>query len=123
MMRLDKWLWVARFFKTRSLATEAVDGGKIKLNGNAAKPAKELKVGDSLRIRSGDEDWEVLVMGFNEQRRPAVEARQLYAETTESVAERARMAELRKLAPGKDTGQKGRPTKRDRRQLSRLRGN
>ena len=122
-MRLDKWLWVARFFKTRRLATDAVDGGKVKLNGNAAKPAKELKVGDSLRLRSGDEDWGVVVIAFCEQRRPAVEARQLYAETAESAAQRVRMAELRKLAPVNDPGQKGRPTKRDRRQLSRLSGN
>lgn len=73
-MRLDKWLWAARFFKTRSLATDAVDGGKVKLNGAGAKPAKDVKAGDRLHIRAGDQDWEVVVQGVNDQRRPAAEA-------------------------------------------------
>lgn len=120
-MRLDKWLWAARFYKTRSLATDAVDGGKVKLNGGAAKPAKDVKPGDRLQLRSGDEDWEVVVEGQNEQRRPAAEARLLYRETPESAARRALAAELRKLAPMPSADQKGRPTKRDRRQLVRLR--
>lgn len=120
-MRIDKWLWAARFYKTRSVAAEALAGGKVKLNGIAAKPAKELKLGDALRIRAGDEDWEVVVVGFNEQRRPAEEARLLYRETPESAAQRARQAELRRLAPAPQAERKGRPTKRDRRQLGRLR--
>lgn len=120
-MRLDKWLWAARFFKTRSLATDAVDGGKVKLNGAAAKPAKDVKAGDRLLIRSGEQDWEVIVMGLNEQRRPAPEAQLLYQETPESMRRRAEAAELRRLAPTPDPEQKGRPTKRDRRQLSRFR--
>jgi ribosome-associated heat shock protein Hsp15 len=120
-VRLDKWLWAARFYKTRSLATDAVDGGKVKLNGAAVKPAKDVKPGDRLHIRSGEQDWEVIVQGLNEQRRPAAEARLLYAETPESAQARAAAAELRKLAPTPQPEQKGRPTKRDRRQLVRFR--
>ncbi|MBX3677292.1 MAG: RNA-binding S4 domain-containing protein [Rhodocyclaceae bacterium] len=122
-MRLDKWLWAARFFKTRSQAADAVDGGKVKLNGAFAKPAKELKPGDRLHIRTEGEDWEVEVQGFNAQRRPAAEARLLYRETPESMKQRAEVAELRRLAPLPQADAKGRPTKRDRRQLNRLRGN
>ncbi len=120
-MRLDKWLWAARFYKTRSLATHAVDGGKVKLNGAAAKPAKEVKPGDRIHLRVGEQDWEVTVQGLNEQRRPAPEAQLLYAETTESAQLRARAAELRKLAPIPQPDARGRPTKRDRRQLIRFR--
>lgn len=121
-MRLDKWLWAARFYKTRSLATDAVDGGKVKLNGAAVKPAREIKVGDRLALRVGEEDWEVVVQGLNEQRRPAPEARLLYQETEESSRRRAQAAELRKLAPTPAPEHKGRPTKRDRRQIIRFRG-
>ena len=121
-MRIDKWLWAARFFKTRSLATAAVAGGRIKLDGQAIKPAREVKPGGRLDLRIGDEDWTVVVAGLNEQRRPAAEARLLYRETPESAERRARAAELRKLAPAPDADHKGRPTKRDRRQMSRLRG-
>ncbi len=119
-MRLDKWLWAARFFKTRSLSADAVDGGKVKVNGSAVKPAKDIKAGDLLRIRAGDEDWEVMVMALNEQRRPAAEARLLYQETPESAQQRGRAAELRQLDPAAAADHKGRPTKRDRRQLLRL---
>ena len=121
-MRLDKWLWVARFYKTRSLAAAAVDGGKVKVNHAAAKPAKDLKTGDLIQLRAGDQDWVVAVQGFNEHRRPAVEAQQLYQETPNSAQKRARAAELRALSPAPDQEQKGRPTKRDRRQLGRLHG-
>ena len=95
---------------------------EIKLNGAAAKPARELKPGDRLHIRTEGEDWEVDVLGFNAQRRPAAEARLLYRETPESLKKRAEAAELRRLAPLPQADAKGRPTKRDRRQLSRLRG-
>lgn len=121
-MRLDKWLWAARFYKTRSQAADAVDGGRVKLNGGATKPARELKLGDRLQLRAGEQDWQVIVRGFAEQRRPAPEARLLYEETPESAAERARVAELRRIAPAPEAEQHGRPTKRDRRQLNRLRG-
>lgn len=120
-MRLDKWLWTARFFKTRTLASDAVDGGKVKLNGFATKPAKEVKVGDRLHIRVADQDWELVIQGLNEHRRPASEAQLLYAETPESIEHRARATELRHLAPTPVDDHKGRPTKRDRRQLRRFR--
>jgi ribosome-associated heat shock protein Hsp15 len=119
-MRLDKWLWAARFFKTRSLASDAVDGGKVKLNGASTKPAKDLKVGDRLQLRTGEQDLEVIVQGLNDQRRPAPEAQLLYQETPDSVQQRAQAAELRTLAPTPAPEQKGRPTKRDRRQLRRF---
>jgi ribosome-associated heat shock protein Hsp15 len=121
-VRLDKWLWAARFFKTRSQAADAAEGGRVKLNGDVAKPAKELKPGDRLHIRTEVDAWEVEVLGFNAQRRPAAEARLLYRETPESQRKRAEVAELRRLAPLPQADAKGRPTKRDRRQLNRLRG-
>lgn len=120
-MRLDKWLWAARFFKTRSLASDAVDGGKVKLNGSTTKPAKDVKLGDRLHIRAGEQDWDVVVQGLNEQRRPASEAQLLYQETPDSVQRQTQVAELRKLSPTPAPEQKGRPTKRDRRKLSRFR--
>lgn len=120
-MRLDKWLWAARFFKTRSLASTAIDGGKVKLNGHNAKPAKELKLGDRLQIRTGEQLWEVVVQGFAEQRRPAPEAQLLYAETPESAAARAASREQRQIAPSPGAESKGRPTKRDRRQIDEWR--
>ena len=120
-MRLDKWLWAARFFKTRSLASDAVDGGKVKLNLTSTKPAKDVKIGDRLDIRAGDQDWEVVVQGLNDQRRPAPEAQLLYQETPDSVQQRTQAAELRKLAPAPAPDHKGRPTKRDWRLLSRFR--
>jgi len=120
-VRLDKWLWAARFYKTRSLATAAVEGGKVRQNGAAVKPAREVKPGDRLELRVGEERLEVVVQGLNEQRRPAPEARLLYQETDESIRQRAQAAELRRLAPTPNPDQKGRPTKRDRRQLIRFR--
>ncbi|PLC53657.1 RNA-binding protein [Pollutimonas nitritireducens] len=117
-MRLDKWLWAARFFKTRGVAGAAIDGGKIKVNGTTAKPAKAIKPGDLLDIRAGDQSWEVEVRALNDQRRPAAEARMLYAETINSIAARARHVELMKLAPMPVGERKGRPTKKDRRQLA-----
>jgi ribosome-associated heat shock protein Hsp15 len=121
-MRLDKWLWAARFFKTRSLANDALDGGKVKLNGTSAKPSKDVKPGDTLHIHAGEQDWEVMVRGLNEQRRPAPEAQQLYEETPASRQQRERAAELRKLAPAPGGDFKGRPTKRARREMERFRG-
>jgi ribosome-associated heat shock protein Hsp15 len=120
-VRLDKWLWAARFFKTRSLASDAVDGGKVKLNGAVTKPAKGVKIGDRLHVRAGDQDWEVIVAALNEQRRPAAEAQLLYQETPESAQERTRAVEQRMLAPAPVLDHKGRPTKRERRALNRFR--
>lgn len=119
-MRIDKWLWAARFFKTRSLASEAVDGGRIKINGQAVKPAKEVRIGDMLEISTGGTSWSVLVRGLNEQRRPAPEAQQLYEETPESAARRAAEREARRLAPEPGVELRGRPTKKARRQLKGL---
>lgn len=110
--RLDKWLWAARFFKTRSLAADAIEGGKVRWNGQAAKPAREIRVGDELEIAVGEQRWNVVVRGLNPQRRPAPEARLLYAETVESAARRQRLEELRRLAPMPGAGLKGRPTKK-----------
>lgn len=93
----------------------------VKVNGAAVKPAKDVKIGDRLQFRASDQDWEIVVQGINEQRRPAAEAQLLYEETPDSQQQRAQAAELRKLAPTPVPEQKGRPTKRDRRQLSRLR--
>ena len=116
-LRIDKWLWAARFFKTRSLATEAIHAGHIKLNGNTVKPARELRLGDTLDLAIGDEKWTVEVLGLNDQRRPASEAQQLYAETPESHDRRAAAKEARRLAPAPGSDLRGRPTKKARRQI------
>jgi len=115
--RIDKWLWCARFFKTRSLATQAIHGGHVKLNGYTVKPARDLRVGDLLDIAIGDVKWTIAVCGLNEQRRPASEAQQLYAETPESSARREAAKDARKLAPSPGSDLRGRPTKKARRQI------
>jgi ribosome-associated heat shock protein Hsp15 len=110
--RIDKWLWVARFFKTRSLAAAAVDGGRVKWNGQSVKPARELRPGDELEVIVGEVRWTVIVRGLNVQRRPAPEARLLFEETAESTACRRQQDEIRKLAPMPGANLKGRPTKK-----------
>jgi ribosome-associated heat shock protein Hsp15 len=120
--RLDKWLWAARFFKTRSLAAAAVDGGRIKLAGQHVKPAREVKPGDQLEIVAGEQRFVVMVRGLNEQRRPAPEARLLYEETPESLAARAAKAELKRLAPVPGADLHGRPSKRAGRLMRRVAG-
>jgi ribosome-associated heat shock protein Hsp15 len=115
--RLDKWLWAARFFKTRSLAADAIDAGRVQWQGQRAKPAREVKVGDELDIVVGEQRWSVIVRGLNPQRRPAPEARLLYEETAASQERRARELELRRLAPTPGADIKGRPTKRDGRRI------
>jgi len=119
-MRIDKWLWAARFFKTRSLATAAVDGGHVEVNGERAKPAKQLRIGDELRIRLNQNTHVVQVRDLSDRRGPASVAQQLYEETAASRAERERLAEQRRLAPTPTYEEGGRPTKRDRRDLSRV---
>lgn len=119
-VRLDKWLWAARFFKTRSLATDAVDRGKVTVNRDRAKPARNVKVGDVLEIDNGSDQWEVDVMGLSDVRAAAPIARNLYEETDVSVARRAAVAENRRLFREPSADFKGRPTKRDRRQLGKL---
>ncbi len=116
-LRLDKWLWAARFFKTRSLASKAVEAGHVHLNGHAVKPSRDVKPGDQLDITVGEMRWTVDVAGINPYRRPADEARQLYAETAESQDRRARERELKRLAPAPGSDLRGRPTKKDRRQI------
>jgi ribosome-associated heat shock protein Hsp15 len=115
MMRVDKWLWTARLFKTRSLAAQAVKGGRVHINGLAVKPGREVKVGDELEVTIGPTRRTVIVRGAAERRVSAPEAIKLYDETEESVAERERQAELRRLGGPVDLG--ARPTKRDRRRF------
>lgn len=121
-VRIDKWLWAARFFKTRSLASQAVNGGKVKLNGESAKPSKELRPGDRLTIHIGSYEWEIAVQILSEHRGSAEVARTLYEESEESRARRVeRVAQVRaQFNPA--VAIRGRPTKKDRRQLSRLTG-
>ena len=118
--RIDKWLWAARFFKTRGLAAEAVDGGKVYLNGNRTKPAKLVRAGDALRIRLGPYDWFVTVRAVTERRGSAKDAQLLYDETREGRAARERLAEAHKIAPAPTYEGKGRPTKKQRREIERL---
>jgi len=121
-VRLDKWLWAARFFKTRSLASDAIDGGKVHYDGFRAKPSKEVRLGATLRITRGDEVWEVVVRALSMQRRGAPEAALLYEETAESQKKRAAAADLRQVDFGiRDRGE-GRPTKRQRRQIKQFFG-
>jgi ribosome-associated heat shock protein Hsp15 len=121
-VRIDKWLWAARFFKTRSLAADAVAAGKVLVGGDRAKPAKLLQTGDELRIRLGAYEHVVHVRALSERRGPATAAATLYEETPESVAARVRLAEQHRMAPAAFVyEEKGRPTKRDRRELDRFR--
>nr|WP_202413684.1 RNA-binding S4 domain-containing protein [Duganella sp. CY15W] len=117
---MDKWLWAARFFKTRSLATDAISLGRVIVNGDRAKPARNVKIGDVLEIDNGSDQWEVDVMGLSDVRGPATVARNLYEETDVSVARRVAVAENRRLYREPGTTIKGRPTKRDRRELDKL---
>lgn len=118
-LRLDKWLWAARFYKTRSLAAEDVDKGRIQVNEQVAKASRELKAGDRVDIRQGALTRTVIVKAVSTVRGPAPQAQQLYEETPESMARRALFIEQRKLAgEPADSIEQGRPTKRDRRQLA-----
>jgi ribosome-associated heat shock protein Hsp15 len=120
-VRVDKWLWAARFFKTRRAATEAVLGGHIQVNGTRVKPAREIVEGDRLAITRGDQRWAVVVTGLAERRGPASVAATLYEETPESAAERERRRDDRRLARPIGADLSLRPTKRDRRRLDALR--
>ena len=121
-VRLDKWLWAARFFKTRSLASDAVDSGRVRVAGDKVKPARALRIGDELDIDNSSDHWEVVVLRLSDVRAAAPIARTLYQETAASVIARAATAERHKLfrEPGAEI--KGRPTKRDRRQLGKVSG-
>jgi ribosome-associated heat shock protein Hsp15 len=121
-VRIDKWLWAARFFKTRSLASEAVAGGKVEVNGERAKPAKLVRPGDEVRLRAGPYEYALMVRNLAERRGSATVAATLYEERPESRAERERVAGLLRLGAAAWTyEEKGRPTKRDRRALEKFR--
>jgi ribosome-associated heat shock protein Hsp15 len=120
--RLDKWLWAARFFKTRSLAAQALEGGKVRLNQQRVKPAKEVKIGDQLQIQIGEYAWEVTVCGLSDRRGPAEQARGLYTESVESQALRQAQIAQRSVQAEPAAQIHGRPTKRDRRRLGRFTG-
>ncbi len=120
-VRIDKWLWAARFFKTRSLAKQAIDGGKIHCNGQKIKPSKEIEVGIELKIRQALEEKTVLVIALSEQRRGALEAALLYQETAESIIRREQLSAQRKALRGLELAPEHRPTKKQRRQIHRFR--
>jgi ribosome-associated heat shock protein Hsp15 len=121
-MRLDKWLWAARFFKTRSLATQAIEHGQVKLAGERVKPARDVRPGDRLDIRIGDFDWTLTVRALSMQRGPAPVAQALYEEDPASHARRQQQVSERTLGISPAAAIKGRPTKRDRRQIHRFTG-
>lgn len=121
-MRLDKWLWAARFYKTRSLASQEITKGRVMVNQQPAKPARDIKPGDTIWAKRGDSTITVVVQGLSQVRGPAPVAQQLYSETLASSTAREKAAELRRLAPEPARQiEHGRPTKRDRRQMDRLR--
>ncbi|MBN9657760.1 MAG: RNA-binding S4 domain-containing protein [Acidobacteria bacterium] len=121
-VRMDKWLWAARFFKTRALASKACELGRILSNGQTAKAAREVKLGDMLQITNDSGDFQVEVLALSEMRGPAAVAQTLYRETDESRALRQKVAEERKSMPHFEAMRDGKPSKRDRRELSRFRG-
>jgi len=120
-VRLDKWLWAARFFKTRTIAARACDLGRITFGGQVVKPARDIQVGDLLKIRNDSGDFEVEVLALSEMRGPAPVARTLYQETSQSQELRQQLAEQRKLMPHVEAEREGKPSKRDRREIEKLR--
>jgi ribosome-associated heat shock protein Hsp15 len=121
-VRIDKWLWAARFFKTRTLAADAVERGRVKIGGDNVKAARSVKLNDKIFIDNGSNRWEVVVLGLSDKRGPAPVAQALYQETEDSIDKRANDQEARRLFPEPSSTIKGRPTKRDRRALSRSGG-
>jgi len=119
-MRVDKWLWAARFFKTRGLAQQVIAAGRVKIAGERIKPSHSVKVGEALVVRVGEYEWHVEVKGLSERRGPAIEGRKLYEETEASRAERQRRSDIGRWAADPAATIKGRPTKRDRRRLEGL---
>jgi len=120
-VRIDKWLWAARFFKSRSLASRACDLGRIECEGQKVKPSHEVHVGDRLRVKNESGEFELEIRLLTEIRGPAAVAQTLYLETESSRASRLKLAEERKAMPHFDALPQGRPSKRDRRQINRLR--
>ena len=121
-MRIDKWLWAARFFKSRALASRACELGRIELNGQAIKPSRELRAGDMLLVKNDSGEFRIEVLLLSEMRGPASVAQTLYRETDESREARQKLAELRKTMPTPSPWEEGRPSKRDRRKIERFRG-
>jgi len=121
-VRIDKWLWAARFFKTRSLAARGCELGRIEANGQAVKPAREVRVGDLLLIKNPSGEFQVEVVGLSDMRGPAPVAQKLYRETEQSRELRLKLAEERKMMPRIESTREGKPSKRDRREIARLRG-
>lgn len=121
-LRIDKWLWAARFFRTRSLAADAVDGGKVHVNGERVKRARIVRAGDEVSIRLGPYEHVVTVRAISDRRGPAPEARTLYEERPESIAARERIAAQRRMEAVPDARDAGRPSKRDRRRIDAARG-
>lgn len=119
-VRLDKWLWAARFFKTRSLAKQAIEGGKVHVDGQRSKASKEVSIGATLTIRQGWDEKVVVIAALSEQRRGAPQAALLYAETAASIAQRQTLTEQRKLANSLRPASDGRPSKKQRRQIHRF---
>jgi ribosome-associated heat shock protein Hsp15 len=119
-IRIDKWLWAARFFRTRALAAAAVTGGKIEVNGAHAKPSRIMRLGDKLNIRRGPSEWTVVVRGLAKLRGPATEAQRLYEETTESIRRREAAAAQFKFERPPEFNTPGRPSKKDRRAVLRF---
>ena len=123
-LRIDKWLWAARFYKTRSLAVEEIDKGRVRINDQEVKPSREVRMGDTVTLRHGVVLRQLTVRGISGQRGPAPVAQQLYEETAESVQRRTLAAEQRRLnSEPADSLEHGRPTKRDRRSLDKAHGN
>ena len=120
--RLDKWLWAARLFKTRALAVEAIGGGKVQVNGARAKRAKSLKVGDHIRVRHGPYEYQLTVRALSERRGPAAAAALLYVEESEGKRAREALSAQLKLLPAPAFRGKGRPTKKQRREIERWKG-
>ncbi len=118
--RLDKWLWAARFFKTRGAATSAINGGKVHIGGQRIKASRRVQPGVRVDITRGITRWEVIILALNSQRRPAVEAQRLYEETAESIALRTALSERHRQAERRRQQRAGRPDKHQRRQLSLL---
>ncbi len=121
-VRLDKWLWAARFFKTRTLASHGCEMGRVEANGQHAKAARDVRVGDMLQIKTEGGTFQVEVLGLSEMRGPASVAQQLYQETEASREARFKLVEERKLMPRIEALHEGKPSKRDRRNIDRLRG-
>ncbi|MGP8244284.1 MAG: RNA-binding S4 domain-containing protein [Bryobacteraceae bacterium] len=121
-VRIDKWLWAARFFKTRSLAGRACDLGRIGSNGQPAKASREVRIGDLLQVKNDGGDFQVEVLALSEMRGPAAVAQTLYRETEASRELRLKLAEERKAMPRFDAWRDGKPSKRDRREIGRFRG-